>query len=190
MFERFTDQARRVLVHAQEVARELYRPEIGDELLLVGIAAQQDDLATRLMAEAGASLDQVRERIPAVAHDPKKLHFGHIAFNSAAKKVLEGALHESTLAGSPHVGVEHLLIALIKLDGAGANVLRELGVDVDDLRSQVASADGGTGIVEETQATPWSTPRADVDTRLAGIESTLQQILTRLAAIEKRLPEQ
>ncbi|HEX4225263.1 MAG TPA: Clp protease N-terminal domain-containing protein [Pseudonocardiaceae bacterium] len=190
MFERFTDQARRVLVHAQEEARELHYREIGDELLLVGIAAQQDDVATRVLAEAGASLDQVRERIPTVHRDPKKPHLGHIAFNPAAKKVLEGALYESTLTDSPHVGVKHLLIALIKLDGAGANLLRELGVNVDDLRSRVASAKGDTGMIEETQATPWSTPKADVETQLAGIESTLQQILTRLAAIEKRLPEQ
>ncbi len=42
--------------------------------------------------------------------------------------------------------------------------------------------------VEETQATPWSAPRADVGAQLATIESTLAQILDRLAAIEKRLP--
>lgn len=190
MFERFTDQARRVLVHAQEAALELYRHEIGDDLLLIGIAAQQDATAARILAEAGASLDRVQERIPAAARDPKKAHFGHIPFTPAAKTVLEGALHESSLAGSPYIGVEHLLLALIKLDGAGANVLRELGVNVDDLRDRVASAEGDTGMVEETQATPWSTPKADAETQLAGIESTLQQILARLAAIEKRLPEQ
>jgi hypothetical protein len=46
------------------------------------------------------------------------------------------------------------------------------------------------GSVEETQATPWSTPQVDVRAELAGIESALQQILARLATIESRLPQQ
>ena len=46
------------------------------------------------------------------------------------------------------------------------------------------------GSVEETQATPWSTPKVDVSAELAGIESTLRQILARLTAIESRLPQE
>lgn len=46
------------------------------------------------------------------------------------------------------------------------------------------------GLIEETQATPWSTPKVDVTAELAGIESTLLQILARLTAIESRLPQE
>jgi hypothetical protein len=51
-----------------------------------------------------------------------------------------------------------------------------------------ATTQGADVTVEETQATPWSAPRADVGAQLATIESTLAQILDRLTAIEKRLP--
>lgn len=43
--------------------------------------------------------------------------------------------------------------------------------------------------VPETQATPWSTAKADEQAQLAGIEATLRQILARLDAIEARLPK-
>jgi len=104
---------------------------------------------------------------------------------------LEGALRESTALKAREIRTEHLLIALTRIDATGVEVLRQLEVDVDDLRNRVVSAATAKGDepVEETQATPWSTPRADVDAQLAGIESTLQQILARLAAIESRLPE-
>jgi len=73
MFERFTDQARRVLVIAQEQARELGHLQIGDELLLFGMAEQSDATAGQVLAEAGAGLDRLRERIlPAVGRDRKK----------------------------------------------------------------------------------------------------------------------
>jgi ATP-dependent Clp protease ATP-binding subunit ClpC len=176
-------------VLAQEEARQLYHLQIGDELLLIGIAAQPDAAAGRVLVEAGATVERLRERATADAPGRKKHHAGHLPFTPTARKVLEGALEESRELKAPHVGVEHLLIALTRLDGDGVRVLRELGVDVDELRNRAMSTDGGAGTVEETQATPWSTPRADVEAQLTGIESTLQQILTRLAAIEKRLPE-
>jgi ATP-dependent Clp protease ATP-binding subunit ClpC len=190
MFERFTDQARRVMVLAQEEALRLDRSEIADDLLLIGLAAQPDATAGRVLAEVGADADRLREHIPAAAgRDRRKHRSGHIPFTTPAKNVLEGSLG----VGAREIGTEHLLIALLRVDGSGVKVLRELGVDVDELRNRTAraaSAAGGTGTVEETQATPWSTPRADVEAQLSGIESTLQQILTRLTAIEKRLPEQ
>ena len=192
MFERFTDPARRVLVLAQEEARNLGHAQIGDELLLFGLAAQPDTGAGQVLAEAGADADRVRELIGSAAgRDRKKHGFGHIPFSAQAKSVLAGAMRESMDLDMREIRTEHLLIALTRIDGAGAELLRRLEVDLDELRNRtvaVARASGET-TVEETQATPWSTPRADVETQLAGIESMLQQILARLAAIESRLPE-
>ncbi|HEY4019471.1 MAG TPA: Clp protease N-terminal domain-containing protein [Pseudonocardiaceae bacterium] len=193
MFERFTDQARRVVVLAQEEARRLDRHEIADDLLLIGIAAQPDGTGGRVLAEVGADAERLRERIQAVVGSDRKHRSGHLPFTSTAKNVLEGALRAAMGLGAREIGTEHLLIALTKVDGAGVDVLRGLGVDVDELRNRTmraTSADRDTATVEETQATPWSTPRADVEAQLAGIESALQQILVRLTAIEKRLPEQ
>lgn len=188
MFERFTDQARRALVLAQEDALRLHHATIGDELLLLGLAHQQDTVAGRVLGEAGVTADRLLERIPeAHGHDRKKLGSGHISLTPVAKLVLE----ESVGLGAQEIRTEHLLIALIGANGRGVEVLRELEVDVDELRNRAtqAAADGASERVEETQATPWSAPKADVEAQLAGIESTLRQILDRLTAIENRLPE-
>jgi ATP-dependent Clp protease ATP-binding subunit ClpC len=187
MFERFTDHARRVLVLAQEDARRLGHPTIGDELLLLGLAHQQDTVAGQVLGEVGATADRLLERIPeARGRDRKKHGFGHISFTPFAKLVLE----ESLGLGGREIRTEHLLIALTRVDGRGVEVLRELEVDVEELRNRAAqAADGADEQIEETQATPWSTPKADVEVQLAGIESTLRQILDRLIAIESKLPE-
>ena len=53
MFERFSGQARHVVVSAQEEARELDHNYIGTEHLLLGLLATSDSLAS-------ASLDRPR----------------------------------------------------------------------------------------------------------------------------------
>ncbi|SCF38073.1 Clp protease N-terminal domain-containing protein [Micromonospora mirobrigensis] len=64
MFERFTDRARTVVRLAVEEARAdgAARP-VGTEHLLLGILADRDALATRLLADAGADADDLRGRI-------------------------------------------------------------------------------------------------------------------------------
>jgi ATP-dependent Clp protease ATP-binding subunit ClpA len=143
-----------------------------------------------VLGEVGVDAARLRGRLGPTGRD-RKHHSGHIPFTPVAKKVLEGAMREAMASNAREIGTEHLLIALTRVNGAGVDVLRQLEVDVDELRDRTvraATANGET-TVEETQATPWSTPRADVETQLAGIESTLHQILARLAAIEGRLPE-
>ncbi|MFC0003892.1 Clp protease N-terminal domain-containing protein [Micromonospora siamensis] len=64
MFERFTDRARTVVRLAVEEARAdgAARP-VGTEHLLLGILADRDALATRLLADAGADADDLRGRL-------------------------------------------------------------------------------------------------------------------------------
>jgi len=53
MFERFTTDARRVVVSAQETARDLGHPELGDEHLLLGLL-QTPGVAADVLRAAGA----------------------------------------------------------------------------------------------------------------------------------------
>lgn len=62
MFERFSEDARHVVVLAQEQARSLGHNYIGTEHLLLGIAAQ-DGAAGEVLSEAGADLDTLRRTV-------------------------------------------------------------------------------------------------------------------------------
>ncbi|MFF5175798.1 Clp protease N-terminal domain-containing protein [Micromonospora sp. NPDC000089] len=63
MFERFTDRARTVVRRALEEARAEGQRPVGTEHLLLGVLADPDALATRLLAEAGIGVDDLRVRI-------------------------------------------------------------------------------------------------------------------------------
>ncbi|MEV0152498.1 Clp protease N-terminal domain-containing protein [Micromonospora sp. NPDC050686] len=63
MFERFTDRARAVVHRALDEARAEGQRPVGTEHLLLGVLADPDALATRVLAEAGVGADDLRARI-------------------------------------------------------------------------------------------------------------------------------
>lgn len=63
MFERFTAQARSVVVRAQEDARELDQPSIGTALILLGVAEDGETAGGRVLKTLGVGPDDVRNDI-------------------------------------------------------------------------------------------------------------------------------
>lgn len=68
MFERFTDEARRVVVVAQEEAREAHSPEIGPQHLLLALGVVAGPGSDALRA-SGTELGRLRDAVLAVADD-------------------------------------------------------------------------------------------------------------------------
>jgi ATP-dependent Clp protease ATP-binding subunit ClpA len=72
MFERFTQEAREVVVLAQGEARALRHPGIGTEHLLLALLGGTGDPAARVLHDHGLDRADMRRRIVAV-HDPDGL---------------------------------------------------------------------------------------------------------------------
>ncbi len=63
MFERYTDQARRVMVLAQEEARLLNHDYIDSEHFLLGLLREGEGVAAKALASLGISLEAVRGQV-------------------------------------------------------------------------------------------------------------------------------
>ncbi len=233
MFERFTADARTVVVHAQEHARRLGHHYIGREHLLLAVAGSEQpagavlreqgvtperveeeivrriglgamaglfgDLDRDALAAVGIDLDVVRARIEATfgtealgraaqafegrrrssrlgphrAVPPRLIRSlrrrrrarrrvppvqalavrppatgryqaadapvrGHIPFTPRAKKTLEITLREAVARHDSHIGVEHIVLALIsRQDDVIPAMLSELGASAPALRTAV-----------------------------------------------------
>lgn len=68
MFERFTKQAREVVVRAQEEARDLGHPYIGTEHLLLALLNPDAGIAHSVLHEAGVNRTQVRAEVKRFVH--------------------------------------------------------------------------------------------------------------------------
>ncbi len=126
-FSRFTDGARNVVMAAQNEARAAGNDEIGPAHLVLGLLGEPDALAARVVVAHGGPLDDVRQAVtatlpPAVEHVPDL-----VPYDAGARKVLELTFREALRLGHHDVGPEHILLALLEVDG-GTGVLAGLGV--------------------------------------------------------------
>ncbi|MBS3956657.1 MAG: ATP-dependent Clp protease ATP-binding subunit [Clostridiales bacterium] len=138
MFERFTEKARRVVVYAQEEARMLNQNYIGTEHLLLGLIREQDGIAAKALESLGISLEDVHAQVEDLIGRGTFVPTGHIPFTPRAKKVLELSLREALQLGHNYIGTEHMLLGLIREgEGVAAQVLLNLGADLDKVRSAV-----------------------------------------------------
>jgi ATP-dependent Clp protease ATP-binding subunit ClpC len=156
MFERFTDRSRRVLVYAQDQARDLNDAFMGTEHILLGLILEADGVAAKVLSSAGVTYDAVREKINetrvAVADAPP----GSPPFTPRAKKVLELSLREALQLGHNYIGTEHMLLGLVR-EGKdeAAQILSDLGVELAQLRDHVLELiSGQSGREFENSPTP------------------------------------
>jgi ATP-dependent Clp protease ATP-binding subunit ClpC len=138
MFERFTDRSRRVLVLAQEEARDLNHAFIGTEHILLGLIREGDGVAAKTLDVLGATYDVVREKVKAVTGLNPNPSPASPPFTLRAKKVLELSLREALQLGHSYIGTEHLLLGLVRQgDGVAGQILNDLGVELSRVRAQV-----------------------------------------------------
>ena len=136
MFERFSGQARHVVVSAQEEARELDHNYIGTEHLLLGLLTS-DSLASASLNALGYTRDDVQAKLVATVGRGKASPGGHIPFTPRAKKVLELSLREALQLKHNYIGTEHILLGLLREgEGMAARILADKH-PLDRIRDEV-----------------------------------------------------
>jgi ATP-dependent Clp protease ATP-binding subunit ClpA len=192
MFERFTERARRVVVHAQEEARELSHSYIGTEHLLLGLMREQESAGARALQELEISQDAVREQVVQIVGRGKQAPSGHIPFTPRAKKVLELSLREALQLGHDYIGTEHILLGLIREgEGVAAQVLTNLGGELSRVRAKVIELIPAAGepaeLTAQLRRPAAGVPLGAVTDQLDTIVERLDTIADRLAAIERHV---
>jgi len=138
MFERFTAEARAVVVRAQEEARVLQHGYIGTEHVLLGLFAMPTSVAAQALRKLGVTAAAVREAVEAEVGRGKEVPSGHIPFSKRAKKVLELALREALQLKHNYIGTEHILLGIVREgEGLAAKILAGQLHDIGAIRATV-----------------------------------------------------
>ncbi|MEV1066076.1 Clp protease N-terminal domain-containing protein [Streptomyces sp. NPDC050263] len=152
-FERFTVEARKVVVTAQEEARLLKHNHIGTEHILLGLLDAPDSTAAKVLHRLGYDKETAQVDIAAMVKPGTQELRGHIPFAPRAKKTLDLALREAQQLHHTSIGTEHILLALVSEgEGVGAKVLAERIDPISRIRAAVlASAEGP----QDVATGPW-----------------------------------
>jgi hypothetical protein len=137
-FQSFSAEARAAVVDAQAIVRELEQDHVGTEHLLLALLSNRTAAVARALAPPPHQLtaDAVRSRLERGSGVPK----GAIPFTPNAKKALELALRESLRQRCRAIDASHLAVGIVLAGGRGAQVLDELGIGIDELRTALLSA--------------------------------------------------
>jgi ATP-dependent Clp protease ATP-binding subunit ClpA len=125
-FGRFTPRARSAVVAAQNEAHQAGNLEITPDHLLLGLLADPEALATRLLKAQDVDPEAVRSVITLPERSDDVLQL--IPFSGPAKKALELTFRETLRLGHNYIGTEHILLALLERED-GEGPLHSAGVD-------------------------------------------------------------
>lgn len=138
MFERYTERARKVIILAQDEAIRLRHNHIGTEHLLLGLLREREGIAARILESFDVGLDVVRSELENLVDKTEYQGSREVAFTPRAKRVLELALDETRRLGHNYVGTEHILLGILREgEGVGAQILRNLGLDIEAVRNKL-----------------------------------------------------
>ena len=139
MYEQFSDEARRVIVLAQEEARGLDHVYVGTEHLLLGVILLRTSVASRVLAGVGITAPAVRDLVVEIIGRGKSgAGAGAIPFTPRAKSTFEFAWGEARARGAEQVEPEHLLLGVLHDgDGVGGQIVTKLAENVDEVRRKL-----------------------------------------------------
>ncbi len=162
MFERFTDNARAVVVSAQTEARSLKHDHIGTEHVLLGLFGSPAGLAVQALGQLGITAEMVRADVVSMVGTGDGTPSGHIPFSPRAKKVLELALREALQLSHNYIGTEHILLALEREgEGVAVQVLAAHITDMHEIRNTVTALLDAQGRAGGATVRPKRTTAAD-----------------------------
>ena len=151
MFERFTDRARKVMALANQEAQRFNHEYIGTEHILLGLVKEGSGVGANVLKALGVDLRKVRLEVEKlVKAGPEMVTMGKLPQTPRAKKVIEYAIEEARNLNHNYVGTEHLLLGLLREhDGVAAQVLRNLGLKLEEVREEVLNLLGASSEAEE-----------------------------------------
>jgi ATP-dependent Clp protease ATP-binding subunit ClpC len=137
-FEKFSERARRALTRAQEEAQHFGHNYIDTEHILLGLIAEEDSVASQVLANLGVAVSKVRSAVEFIVGRGGRPNTSEVGLTPRAKKVIELAVDEARRLNHSYIGTEHLLLGLLReREGSAAGVLESLGVTLDRVMVEV-----------------------------------------------------
>jgi ATP-dependent Clp protease ATP-binding subunit ClpC len=137
VFERFTDQARQMMLTAQEEARLLQHDYVGTEHLLIA-ATEVDDGLTGALAALGLTTEALRGHVTRMVAPGGEDRPGELPFTAEATAALDRSLREALQLGHGAIRPAHVVLGLLDVhDGTMPVLLTRLGVRTEVIRTAV-----------------------------------------------------
>lgn len=179
MFERYTEQARRALFFARHVASQVGSRTIETEHLLLGLTREAGSLISGFAP--AVSIEDLRRQVRKNIEVREKVKASiQMPLSTECKHILSVAAEEADQLGDSFIGVEHLLLAMLREEKSlGARLLTDRGVRLESVRSELSRGQ----LVRED----FHSPRRERQTLHALVDEVPENLLDRVRLALVRL---
>jgi ATP-dependent Clp protease ATP-binding subunit ClpA len=139
MFERFTDRARKIMALANQEALRMNHEYIGTEHILLGLVKEGSGVGANALKNLDVNFQKIGfEVVKLVGIRPDLITADKLPQTPRVKAALQYAIEEARKLNHNYIGSEHLLLGLFReQDGVAAQVFRNLGIKLDDVRKEI-----------------------------------------------------
>jgi len=139
MFERYTEQARRVIFFARYETSQFGAEQIEPEHFLLGLYRQDPGLMKRFAPSATG--ETIRVQIESATPLRQKFSTStDLPLSHPVKRILAYGAEEAERLGHLHIGTEHLLLGLMREPTSASRILEDLGVTIENVREEIAKS--------------------------------------------------
>ncbi len=130
--DKFTEQLRDSLESAQRILISFQNSQLDVEHLLYAMLSQQEGLVGNILTRAGINKNDIKSRLESILHKLPKIQYSsstpQIYITPSLKKVLDIAEDEAIRLKDEFVGIDHVLIAIVKEgESPASRLLNEYG---------------------------------------------------------------
>ena len=152
MFERYTESARRALFFARYEVCEAGATSIEVEHLLLGVSRAASGVVARVLSDAGLSTETLRREIGERSALRERIPTSvEIPFSRATKRVLNLSAEEADRLAHAYIGVEHLLLGVLREDDPVAvAILQRYGLKLGGVRTAIETTLAESPPLEES----------------------------------------
>jgi len=148
--ERFTEQAQEALALSQELVRQYKHSQWDVEHLLLALLQQERGLIGDILRELGIEVEAVKrqlevalERTPKVAYETAQIYP-----TPRINRIGQMADTEAKRMQDEFISTEHLLIAIIAEGSESASILKQFGIDQENVYKALEKIRGGHRVTD------------------------------------------
>jgi len=127
-FDRFTENAKRSLAGAEQIASQMGSSYVGTEHMLLGILQQEASIGAKLLKQVGVTFDKAQL---VLSFSQPYAGAAQKGPSETAKTTLTYSLRVAKEFGQPYCGTEHMLYAILSQKNARAISLLKNDLQVD-----------------------------------------------------------
>lgn len=141
---KFTPQAQAAIEYAEQIMMEFRHGYLGTEHLLVGLIHVKDSVSQKALEEYGIAEEDILDKIKEIIGMGTTALTTPKDFTPRVKRIFEVSAQLAKQLGTPGIGTEHLLVALLKEKTCVAvKLLEALGVNTNKLLTALVDMLGG-----------------------------------------------